>query len=99
MQFIKISQNQKPSANISDEDTKNILKNFDRFYKQILFEEKKLELTMDTSSRKNPDSSNRTYSSSPGSSCSKCLSVILPFQIPKKTKEMRCKSVNYQPSI
>jgi Leucine-rich repeat (LRR) protein len=99
MQFIKISQNQKPSANISDEDTENILKNFDRFYKQILFEEKKLELTMDTSSRKNPDSSNRTYSSSPGSSCSKCLSVILPFQIPKKTKEMRCKSVNYQPSI
>ena len=99
MQFIKISQNQKPSSNISSQDTENILKNFDRFYKQILFEEKKLELTMDTSSRKNPDSSNRTYSSSPASSCSKCLSVILPFQIPKKTKEMRCKSVNYQPSI
>ena len=98
-QFFEISQNQKPSANISHEHSENILKNFDRLYKQYLFEEKKLGLTMDISSRVNPDSSNRPYPSSPASSCSKCLSVILPFQMPKKTKGTRCKSANYQPSI
>jgi hypothetical protein len=74
-QLLKINQNQQPTAEISDDEIKNIMKNFDRFYKQAIFDEKKMNLTADFSKRirKGGDLDLQE----PKSSCSKCFSSLI----------------------